>query len=456
MDSISKVLVFISYSHSDKAFAAAFAERLKRAGVPHFIDVESIDWGEDIPDRIHEALEQSTHLVVLISPGSEQSQWVAYEMGYGRGSSKVLVPYLLHPSMRLPGFISSKRCLKSAKEERKFISRLQRLLKSSAKPKAKVSRPRETTTGPPEEQEPTIEDRLSSESGSVRRKAAIDLGNRAESGSVDALVGLLEREEDQNVRESAIKSLGKIGGSRAVALLESIWSGSEQSRYGKLAAKNALVKLGCWGKGVPLVTPDDMKTRFAGLYTAYVDTDHVRDREPEDLHREVAGTLQSSFVSKGYSLARNPIVDKEISVEGFKVSWKIERLPQQWYYRIFYECHVKALDLADRFLSWRPTEATKVAVKTTQRASILKAVQKAKDRGLSLELVLDDEIRVSGTSWPGVERQLKESYGGTLSIDLRVGRTGCKISTEDIPWEVRGTWSDCTSLLMRLARWLAG
>jgi transcriptional regulator with XRE-family HTH domain len=128
--------VFISYSHTDAEFANGFAERLRKAGIPHFRDVKSIAWGEDISERVHQALEESSHLVVLISPASAQSQWVPYEMGYAKGRNVVLIPYLLHPSMPLPSFIASRRYLSSPDEEGVFIASLQEDMKrfASAQP----------------------------------------------------------------------------------------------------------------------------------------------------------------------------------------------------------------------------------------------------------------------------------------------------------------------------------
>jgi len=133
-----KPYVFISYAHEDAGFAEGLAKRLSQAGISYFRDTEFIDWGEDIPDSVHAALAAATHLMVLISPGSDRSQWVAYEMGYARGKEIVLVPYLLHPSMKVPGFITSVRYLKTRNEERKFIVSLQDGLKRTAKsPKGK-------------------------------------------------------------------------------------------------------------------------------------------------------------------------------------------------------------------------------------------------------------------------------------------------------------------------------
>lgn len=121
----SRPYAFISYSHDDREFAARLSARLHLAGLSHFRDTDQIAWGEYIPDRIHSALNQATHLIVLISPGSEQSQWVSYEMGFARGRNIVLVPYLLHPRMKVPGFLENIRYLCTPEDEESFIKSLQ-------------------------------------------------------------------------------------------------------------------------------------------------------------------------------------------------------------------------------------------------------------------------------------------------------------------------------------------
>jgi hypothetical protein len=132
--------VFISYSHDDADFAEGFSTRLQQARIPHFRDTDAIEWGESIPERVHSALERATHLVVLISPGSEKSQWVAYEMGYARGRQVTLVPYLLHPRMTVPGFIANLRYLRTGSpDETQFIASLRRMLQKAKRLQGQMS-----------------------------------------------------------------------------------------------------------------------------------------------------------------------------------------------------------------------------------------------------------------------------------------------------------------------------
>ena len=113
----SGAYVFIAYSHDDQEFALRFAQRLAWESIPHFIDVLSIPWGDEIPEHIHRALERATHMVVLISPGSEQSAWVSYEVGFAKARGIHLIPYLLHPSSEPPGFLKDNLYLKGRDQE---------------------------------------------------------------------------------------------------------------------------------------------------------------------------------------------------------------------------------------------------------------------------------------------------------------------------------------------------
>ena len=127
MSKSSTIYVFISYSHSDSEAASRLSSKLKAANIRHFRDKDGIAWGESIPKRVHDALQQATHLIVLISPGSEKSQWVAYEMGYGQGREAKIIPFLLHPSMNVPGFISDLRyVVAGTPEEDEFIKSLKK------------------------------------------------------------------------------------------------------------------------------------------------------------------------------------------------------------------------------------------------------------------------------------------------------------------------------------------
>ena len=98
--------VFISYSHTDSAVADSIAVALDEMGIEYFRDVKNIEVGDPISASVRQGLQNASAIIVIISPGSLKSQWVAYEVGFGVGTHKRVLPYLTHPALDLPGFMS--------------------------------------------------------------------------------------------------------------------------------------------------------------------------------------------------------------------------------------------------------------------------------------------------------------------------------------------------------------
>jgi nucleoside 2-deoxyribosyltransferase len=99
--------VFISYSHVDKKYADDLARRLYRARIQYFRDTESIAPGQKIDKSVYEALNNASHMIVLISPALAKSAWIPYEMGYAQAKGISVVPYLLHENMEVPSFLAN-------------------------------------------------------------------------------------------------------------------------------------------------------------------------------------------------------------------------------------------------------------------------------------------------------------------------------------------------------------
>lgn len=90
--------------------------------------------------------------------------------------------------------------------------------------------------------EPAADDLIASlddPSVNVRRLAASALGKASEPAAVCPLVALLGREQHPQVRQYAVKALGRIGDPRAFSLLQSIASDSEEVYYVRRAADDA-------------------------------------------------------------------------------------------------------------------------------------------------------------------------------------------------------------------------
>ncbi|KAF5433692.1 TIR domain-containing protein [Candidatus Methanophagaceae archaeon] len=112
---------FISYNHSDKNLALAIASELEKHSVDHFLDEKSIDYGDDIMDQVSKNLTDSTHMAVIISPGSLKSTWVPYEIGFARANNLKIVPILQHPAIDLPAYIRNLKYCKDISEFGSYI-----------------------------------------------------------------------------------------------------------------------------------------------------------------------------------------------------------------------------------------------------------------------------------------------------------------------------------------------
>ena len=116
-------IVFISYSHDDSKTADEIVSILEELNIKFFRDCKDIDWGDHIKEEVHRGLEEASVLIVIISPSSVDSQWVAYETGYTTACGSRILPFLAHPGMRnkIPGFLVGKSYKKSVDDIRNYF-----------------------------------------------------------------------------------------------------------------------------------------------------------------------------------------------------------------------------------------------------------------------------------------------------------------------------------------------
>lgn len=93
----TKPQVFISYSRKDIKFARRLAADLEEAGYSVWWDVSDLKGGDDWVRFIPAAIQASQYFVVLLSPDSIQSEWVAKEYSYALRLRKKVVPAMIRP-----------------------------------------------------------------------------------------------------------------------------------------------------------------------------------------------------------------------------------------------------------------------------------------------------------------------------------------------------------------------
>jgi len=86
--------VFISYSHTDKAFVGILLGDFKEFGIPVWIDLQ-LEIGDSLILRISEAIKDSDYVVACLSKASINSNWVRKELAIastmGINGNKVFV-----------------------------------------------------------------------------------------------------------------------------------------------------------------------------------------------------------------------------------------------------------------------------------------------------------------------------------------------------------------------------
>jgi hypothetical protein len=70
------------------------AEKIEGIGADCWLDEKDLEGGEVIVDRIISGIDSCDEALVLISPHSIQSQWVAFEIGGVRAQHKRVIPIL--------------------------------------------------------------------------------------------------------------------------------------------------------------------------------------------------------------------------------------------------------------------------------------------------------------------------------------------------------------------------
>jgi len=115
--------VFISYSHIDASVANDICARLESAGVSYFRDIKNIDWGDGINEKVREALLESQSILVIVSPASLESLWVPFEIGYCAALNRKVLPYLVHPSLKLPGYFAGVKHISNLDDLSEYFGR---------------------------------------------------------------------------------------------------------------------------------------------------------------------------------------------------------------------------------------------------------------------------------------------------------------------------------------------
>jgi hypothetical protein len=86
--------IFISHGWADQWVAAQIEHQVRELGATTFIDINDIERGDDIEDRIFAEMPGCDELLVLFTPWAVDRNWVWVEIGAARGLKKRIIAVL--------------------------------------------------------------------------------------------------------------------------------------------------------------------------------------------------------------------------------------------------------------------------------------------------------------------------------------------------------------------------
>lgn len=113
--------VFISYQKKDRDAAIKVAEYIQSAGIDVYIDVYDSELKtqhqnnnpKEVTKAICNGINNSSHMVVLVSPDTMYSTWVPFEIGYGYDKTDLRVLCLKGiPKGKLPEYVRTAKIIR--------------------------------------------------------------------------------------------------------------------------------------------------------------------------------------------------------------------------------------------------------------------------------------------------------------------------------------------------------
>jgi hypothetical protein len=125
--------VFISHQKRDSAEAKKIAEYLENSDIDIYFDEYDKDLRihhennnpKEVTKAICNGINNSSHMLVLVSPNSLTSSWVPFEIGFGYDRTELTVLCLKGiPKGKLPEYIRSATIIRDIYDFNNFIERL--------------------------------------------------------------------------------------------------------------------------------------------------------------------------------------------------------------------------------------------------------------------------------------------------------------------------------------------
>ena len=93
-------MIFISHSNQDANFVSELRTQLESFGLKTWVDCRELTAGQKLEPKIEQAIDDSSHLIAIISPQTVNSKWVRKEIKHALAKQQhdpafTIIPLLL-------------------------------------------------------------------------------------------------------------------------------------------------------------------------------------------------------------------------------------------------------------------------------------------------------------------------------------------------------------------------
>jgi hypothetical protein len=125
--------IFLSHQQNDKVLCRKIADYLLAADIDVYFDEDDNDLKiyrqtnnpNGVVDSIKKGINESSHMLVIVSPNTINSSWVPWEIGYGYDKTSLYVLTLKGiPDYNLPDYLKTTNIIRGTKTLNEFLANI--------------------------------------------------------------------------------------------------------------------------------------------------------------------------------------------------------------------------------------------------------------------------------------------------------------------------------------------
>lgn len=134
MGTDDNICIFLSHKSEDKDYVRAIGEHIMNSGIDIYLDENDFELqmasqkndAKKVTACIEKGIEESSHILCLVSDKTRKSWWVPYELGYGKSSQKDLCIIKRKGSEKLPDYLAIEKQVTRGIELDNYLNKIHR------------------------------------------------------------------------------------------------------------------------------------------------------------------------------------------------------------------------------------------------------------------------------------------------------------------------------------------